>query len=198
MSLKKRNASVRCAVLAVGAALVSFATFGEGKTIERGDWVWSDPKAWSPEGMPVNGDKVGVQATAAGTSLTLDKDVTISIPTFNLLLTSLAGTGRFVGTGYTFAPAASEEAVTYPFAVASYVFRLTGESTRAPYAMTDADISFSHADTGFKAVDFNAGTFNFYDADGAATDEIEFSFEGTGSAELLRSQADIGALLLVR
>ena len=35
-------------------------------------------------------------------------------------------------------------------------------------------------------------------ADGAATDEIEFSFEGTGSAELLRSKADIGVLLLVR
>lgn len=35
-------------------------------------------------------------------------------------------------------------------------------------------------------------------ADGAATDEIEFSFEGAGRAELLRSKADIGVLLIVR
>ena len=35
-------------------------------------------------------------------------------------------------------------------------------------------------------------------ADGAATDEIEFSFAGTGRAELLRSKADIGVLLIVR
>lgn len=177
MSLKKRSASVRCAELAVGAALMSFATFGEEKSSKSGDQVWSDPKAWSPEGEPVNGDKVKVTASGAGTSLTLDKDIAISIPTFNLLLSSASGTGRFIGTGHTFAPAASAEAVTYPFAVASDVFRLTGTSTRAPYVMTDADISFSHAETGFKAVDFNAGTFNFYDADGSATDRWSTSSE---------------------
>ena len=47
-----------------------------------------------------------------------------------------------------------------------------------------------------------AGTFTadgeWKYADGAATDEIEFSFEGTGCAELLRSKADIGVLLIVR
>ena len=184
MSLKKRSASIRCAVFAVGAVLASFTTFGEEKSSKSGDQVWSDPAAWSPEGEPAGGDKVKVTATTSGTSLTLDKDVTISIPTFNLLLTSLAGTGRFVGTGHTFAPAASAEAVTYPFAVASDVFRLTGTSTRAPYSMTDADIFFSHADTGFKAVDFNAGTFNFYDADGSATDRSVNLFGDTSAARV--------------
>lgn len=183
MSLKKRRASIRCAVFAVGAVLASFTTFGGERTALRGNQVWSDPKAWDPEGEPESGDKIGVPTSAAGSSLTLNKDVTISIPTFNLLLSSASGTGRFVGTGYTFAPAESAEAVTYPFAVASYVFRLTGESTRAPYAMTDADISFSHdAAAGFKAVDFSAGTFNFYDADGSATDRSVSLFGDTSAA----------------
>lgn len=185
MSLKKRSASIRCAVFAVGAVLASFTTFGIERTAQRGVWVWSDPKAWDPEGEPKSGDKIGVPTSAAGSSLTLNKDVTISIPTFNLLLSSASGTGRFVGTGYTFAPAASAVPVTYPFAAGADVFRLTGTSTRAPYAMTDADISFSHdATAGFKAVDFNVGTFNFYDADGSATDRSVNLFGDTSAARV--------------